>query len=464
VSFEMTSSKPRWYGNGCWSALRSYWTGSSSDGIVRDRGITNGLVVRKYGGSSLATLHQVRQVAMAVADASRSARLVVVVSARGQATDDLLCLAAQVGGTPSSPRSSREVDQLLATGEGASSALLAIALRQLSVPAVSLSGAQAGIRAGGRHGSGVIKSIDTGPIRRLLAEGNVVVVAGFQGVNADGDVVTLGRGGSDTTAVALAAELSADRCEIFTDVDGVFTADPRVIPDAQVLADVDSGVMVEMAFAGAKVLHSRAVELAAMNGVDVHVGNTCGEALGTVVTEWPEHQMLENRGVLVAVTHDLDVARVLVHSAGPGTDLAAELLGVLARHSVAVDLVARSGPNEEVFRMGFTIRRSDVDQIRQPLQDAVGDAGGVRVDDNIGKLSLIGVGLLNRPEYTARLFAALSAADIPTSWVSTSQLRTSVTVPLDRVVAAVAALHREFRLCPDDLRRDDLRPDLTASA
>jgi aspartate kinase len=400
--------------------------------------------VQKYGGTSVADVPAMRRVADWVAHSHHEGNpTVVVVSARGGETDQLLRLAGEVN--PDRPP--REVDQLLATGECAAAALLAMAVRRLGVPAHSLSGPRAGILASGRHGAGVIAAVDTTEIRHRLADGDVVVVAGFQGLNAAGDVITLGRGGSDTTAVALAAELSAARCEIYTDVPGVLTADPRVVPNARVLPGVDPNVMAEMAFAGARVLHSRAVELAAMERVEVHVRSSFMPGAGTVISGRAVEEMLETRNSIVAVAHDLDVARVLVRTATSGRDPAPEVLAVLAAHTVPVDLVARSGPQEDEFRIGFTIRRSDVDEVLTPLREAVAPLDGrVRVDAHVGKVSVIGMGLLNRPECTARMLAALATAGIPTSWVSISQLRTSAIVPRDRVVEAVSLLHETFGL------------------
>ncbi|WP_018685547.1 aspartate kinase [Actinokineospora enzanensis] len=410
------------------------------------------VLVQKYGGSSLSTLDRVRGVARRVAAAHTGGRpTVVVVSARGDTTDALIGEAAALGTAPDA----RELDQLLATGECASAALLAIGLRGLGVPAVSLTGRQAGIRVAGRHGAGRIDEIDTTRLERVLAGGSVAVVAGFQGtvgtygaddVDDADDVVTLGRGGSDTTAVALAAAIGARDCEIYTDVDGIYTADPRIVPTARKIPFVRPDVMAEMAFAGARVLHSRSVELAAMAGVPVHVRASVGDQSGTIVAPRGSNPMLETTGAVVAVTHDTDVARVLVRSRG-GTDLAAEVLDILARHCVPVDLVARSGPDEDEFRMGFTIRRSDVPEVRAALEAAAGAHGGqVRVDTAVGKVSLIGMGLLNRPEYVARMAAALARAGIATSWVSTSQLRASVTVHEGNVADSVVLLHREFGL------------------
>jgi aspartate kinase len=407
------------------------------------------ILVQKYGGSSLSTVDRLGVVARRVAEARRAGRrLVVVVSARGDTTDDLLGLAREVGGPAVASYAAREVDQLLVTGECAAAAQLAITLARLGVPAVSLTGPQAGIRVTGRYGGAMIDRIDTGRITELLGAGTVAVVGGFHGADRTGDVRTLGRGGSDTTAVAVAAAMGADRCEVFTDVDGVRSADPRVVARTRRLPRISPEAMAEMAFAGAGVLHSRAVELAAITGVELRVRSTTGPGAGTVVSRRGDTVLLETSGAVVAVTHDLDVARVLVHSRGRN-DLAAEVLEILARNSVPVDLVARSGPQEDEFRMGFTIRRSDVDDVRAALEKATGSRGGdVRVDDTVGKVSLIGMGLLNRPVYVARMTAVLAAAGIATSWVSTSQLRASVTVPRDRVCDAVTLLHEEFELGP----------------
>ncbi len=414
------------------------------------------VLVQKYGGSSLSTMDKLRAVARRVATEHLAGRpTLVVVSARGDTTDELLRLARDIGDLPETPATAREIDHLLVTGECASAAQLAMALGCLDVPAVSLSGRQAGIRVTGRHGAGVIDTIDTTRITGLLAAGNVVVVGGFHGVNELGDMITLGRGGSDTTAVALAAAVGARECEIYTDVDGIYTADPRIVPAARKVPNIGPDVMAEMAFAGAGVLHSRAVELAAMKQVAVHVRSSTGAELGTVVAldegGTPEVPgSLETSSPVLAVTHDLDVARVLVRSNGRA-DLAAEVLDILARNSVPVDLIARSGPHEDEFRMGFTVRRSDIGEVKAALERAAGSRdGAVRVDENVAKVSLIGMGLLSRPTYVARMIGALSTVDIPTSWVFTSQVRASVTVPRDRVVDAVRLLHTEFGLAPEE--------------
>ncbi|WP_371750342.1 aspartate kinase [Streptomyces sp. NBC_01283] len=406
------------------------------------------MLVQKYGGTSLQTLDCVRHAALRIAEARRrGSSMAVVVSARGDRTDALLRLAADVGASASS----RELDQLLAVGECESAALMALALNGLGVPAVSLTGHQAGIRTTDRHGDALIAGIDPARVSAAMDGGEVAVITGFQGVDQAGDVATLGRGGSDTTAVALAARLGASACEIYTDVDGVFSADPRILPAARCLPWIDPGVMAEMAFAGARVLHTRCIELAAMEGVEVHVRNASTQAPGTTVAGRQDSRPLETRRAVMAVTHDTDVARVLVHCRDIRRDLAPDVFDALAAEGTVVDLVARSGPHESEFRMGFTIRRSQAGPVRAALHELTAAFdGGVHFDENVGKVSVVGMGLLSRPEYTARLMAALAAAGIPTSWMSTSQMRLSVIVPQERTVEAVETLHHEFQLDRDE--------------
>jgi aspartate kinase len=311
------------------------------------------------------------------------------------------------------------------------------------VPAVSLTGGQAGIIVTGEHGAGIIDRIDTSVMLAMLADGEVPVVAGFQGVDADGNTRTLGRGGSDTTAVALAAEFGARRCEIYTDVDGIYTADPRLVPGARLLPAVPAPVMAEMSFAGAKVMYSRATELAGLRGVDVHVRSSITRQPGTTVIA-ATGGALENRGAVMAITHEQAVARVLVQA---DDDLARDVFLVLARLRTPVDLVARSGRDEPEFRMGFTIPSASLVSVVPPLRAMAAPRGGrVDVTEDVGKISMVGTGLLNRPEFVTRMLTALDEAGIVTSWVSATQLRTSMTVPSTRVAEAVTLLHNEFGL------------------
>lgn len=411
------------------------------------------IIVQKFGGSSLATPARLRAAAaVTCAAASAGHAVAVVVSARGNTTDELLSIATEVCVTARSGETAREVDQLLATGESASAALFALTLAAQGVPAVSLTGAQAGIRATGKPLAGVISQVAPDRITRALGKGRVAVVAGFQGETEQGDAITLGKGGSDTTAVALAAVLGARGCDIYTDVSGVYTADPRIASSARLIPRIDTKIMTEMAFSGARVMHSRAVELAALQNIDLHVRDPLTPGQGTTITPAAGGTPLESDGDIIAITHDLNVARMLVHASGRQTDLAAEVLAILAGQPAPVDMVARSGPHENEFRMGFTLRRSDARQIQALLERA--PAGlTVRVDDDVAKISIIGTGLLNRPEYMARMITALSAAGIPTRWVSSSQFRTSAIIPQHRAKDAVIILHRIFH--PDQTGSHD---------
>ncbi|MGN9911763.1 aspartate kinase [Phytohabitans sp. LJ34] len=392
-------------------------------------------VVQKYGGSSVATAARIAMVAERIAHI-RSAGwpVAVVVSATGDTTDDLLRLAAQVSGVPHP----RETDQLLATGECVSAALLAIALRDRGVPAVSLTGGQAGFRVSGPHGGGLVERVCTGRVRGLLADGNVVVVAGFQGVNDAGDVVTLGRGGSDTSAVALAAELGARVCRIYTDVAGVFTADPRMVPSARLLHRLPSDVMAELAFAGARVLHARSVELARMSDVDIEVRDAASDEPATVIE--CRSSGLESRSYVVAVAHDTDVVHLTVDGGVPPGDL----LDLLADQAAPPDLLsyAAAGP-----RCGFTVTAAGAARLSEPLAGLAAAYGGhVLTDAAAGKVSVVGTGLLSRPHLTGRVLTTLSSAGIAPTWIGGSQMRVSAVVPAAETVRAATVLHRAFGL------------------
>lgn len=407
-------------------------------------GFAGDVVVRKYGGSSLATDELVRHVARQIAAAVRAGRQVVtVVSARGDTTDELI---RQAGALSSRPPA-RELDQLLATGETASSALLAMALQELGIRAIALAGGQSGVLATGPHGAGIIVAVDTERMVRLLDAGQTVILAGFQGVTADGDTITLGRGGSDTTAVAVAAELGARVCEIYTDVDGIFTADPRVVPDARLMPAVGIDVMAEMAFAGARVMHSRAVELAALYGVDIHVGHSAGSAIGTRITNEDGADMLEDKAAVTAVVHDPEVARVTLNTAGSGEDPAAAAFRLLARQAIPSDMTSVSQRSGDGLALALTVHRSHSAAVASSFRELAGSGRDrVAVDDSLAKVSIIGKGLLNRPEYAARMLSSLTGSGIEAGSLSASQLRVSVTVPRHDAERAVSLLHSEFGL------------------
>jgi aspartate kinase len=403
-----------------------------------------GIVVQKYGGSSVATAEHIKAVAERIGRARQSGvDLVVVASAMGKTTDGLLRLAGEVSRKPSP----REVDQLLATGEEQSVALLAMALHDRGLPAVSLTGPQAGMTVTGRYGSGVISEIRPERIHRFLEEGQVVIVAGFQGMNSLGDVMTLGRGGSDTTAVALAAALDAQRCEIYTDVDGVYTADPRIVKGARRIPVISPEEMAEMSWRGAKVMHPRAVELGALYGVEIHVRSSFEEGPGTVITGGKDLEHLETRETLAGIVHDLDVARITLNGIRTGPGTLSRIFTPLAEGGVSVDVIVESGVKGGTADVAFTVRRSDFAEARRLAGEVASSLGGVvEGEEGLGKVSVVGTGMLNRPGYAARMFDSLGKAGIPIRMVSTSEIQVTCVVPAERVEEAVRRLHEDFEL------------------
>ncbi len=426
---------------------------------MTDEGIGEmAIVVQKYGGSSVATVERIRAVALRVAEAARAGDgVVVVVSARGKTTDELLGLAAQLTARPAG----RELDQLLATGEAQSMALLALALDGLGVRARSLSGGQAGIRTAGRWGRARIARITTGRLRAVLAAGEVAIVAGFQGVNGRREVQTLGRGGSDTTAVALAAALGARRCDIFTDVDGVYTADPRLVPDAIRLERIGYAAMAELAWRGAKVMHPRAIELGALYGVEIAVRSSLDTGPGTIIgpaappangQHERQHdaqtgaETMERGGTLSGVVHDAQIARITVAGLPGGPTTLARIFGPLAGAEVSIDVIAESTGPDGTIELGFTVA-SDELALALPIVEEAARALGARVaaQRDLAKVSLVGTGMLNRPGYVARLFATLAEAAIPCLMVSTSEISVTCVIPEEQATLAVARLHATFR-------------------
>ncbi|HEV8045281.1 MAG TPA: aspartate kinase [Rubrobacter sp.] len=406
---------------------------------------TLGIVVQKYGGSSVATAEHIKAVAERVKKAreEEGLDLVVVVSAMGKTTDRLLSLASEVAGRPAP----REIDQLLSTGEQQSVALLAMALHDRGVAATSLSGPQAGMKITGRYGSGLISEIQPERMHNLLAEGQVVIVAGFQGMNALGDVMTLGRGGSDTTAVALAAALGADRCEIYTDVEGIYTADPRIVPGARRIPEISSSEMAEMAWRGAKVMHPRAVELGALYGVEIHVRSSFDKGPGTIIREDTDLERLETRETLAGIVHDLDVSRVTLTGIRTGPGTMSRIFAPLATAGVSVDVIVESAPKEGFSDVAFTVSRAGFAEARRLAGEVADSLGGeVEGEEDLGKVSVVGTGMLNRPGYAAKMFDSLGRASVPIRMVSTSEIQVTCVIPAAQVEEAVRRLHEDFEL------------------
>ncbi len=400
------------------------------------------LIVQKYGGSSLADAKKLKNVARRIVQTGDAGnRVVVVVSAMGDTTDDLMALASQVSRHPDT----RELDVLLSTGEIVASTLLAMALREMGHPAISLTGAQAGIMTDTVYNRARIQKIETRRITRELDGGHIVIVAGFQGITAGMDVTTLGRGGSDTTAVALAAGLKARECQIYTDVDGVYTADPRLVPEARQLEEIGYEEMLEMATYGSRVLHARAVELGELYHIPILVASSFGKNTGTLIHG---EVAMEGRNKVRSVAHDLDVAKITVLGVPDRPGIAARIFVALAEAGVSVDTIVQNASVENITDLTFTVAKSQLEaamKVVAPLAREMGARECV-TDARLGKVSIIGTGMQNAPGYAARMFRALSDAGINIQLIATSEIRITCIIDETRVKDAVRALHRAFEL------------------
>jgi aspartate kinase len=401
------------------------------------------MIVQKFGGTSVKSVARIRNVAGLVKRAAEQAPVVVVVSAMGDTTDYLVKLAGQAAVAPHG----RELDALLATGEQISTALLAMTLTDLGARAVSLTGSQLGITTESIHTAARIVDIRTERINRYLEEGFIVVAAGFQGMNEKGDITTLGRGGSDTTAVALAAALGASVCDIYTDVSGVYTADPNLVPTAKLLKEISYEEMLEMARVGAQVLHPRAVELARKHHLRVRVRNTFDpEHGGTTLTGADE---MELSRTVSGVTVDRDQATLTILKVPDTPGVAGEVFGSLASRRVGVDMIIQAFHRDRsVNDISFTIRRSDLPSAREVLEEAACRLGaeGVLADEDAAKVSIIGAALMDQPETAARMFAVLGQAGINIKMISTSEIRISCIVSERDSNRAVRVIHDLFHL------------------
>lgn len=405
------------------------------------------LVVQKYGGSSVATAERIRRVAERIVETKRRGDdVVVVVSAMGDTTDELLDLAQQVSPAPPA----REMDMLLTSGERISNALVAMAIHSLGAEARSFTGSQAGVVTTGVHGNAKIIDVTPGRVRDALDEGSIVLVAGFQGVSQDSkDVTTLGRGGSDTTAVALAAALNADVCEIYTDVDGIFTADPRIVPDARHLEKVSFEEMLEMAACGAKVLMLRCVEYARRYDVPVHVRSSYTTKPGTIVSGSMEDIPVEE-AILTGVAHDRSEAKVTVVGLPDEPGYAAKIFRAVADAEINIDMVLQNISKVETGKtdITFTLPKTDGPTAVTKLTAMQEEIGFSKVlyDDHIGKVSLIGAGMKSHPGVTATFCEALAEAGINIDLISTSEIRISVLTKDSELDDAVRVLHAAFGL------------------
>ncbi|MCX5196002.1 aspartate kinase [Streptomyces sp. NBC_00249] len=411
-----------------------------------------GLVVQKYGGSSVADAEGIKRVAKRIVDTKKNGhQVVVVVSAMGDTTDELIDLAEQVSPMPAG----REFDMLLTAGERISMALLAMAIKNLGHEAQSFTGSQAGVITDSVHNKARIIDVTPGRIRTALDEGNIAIVAGFQGVSADSkDITTLGRGGSDTTAVALAAALDAEVCEIYTDVDGVFTADPRVVKKAKKIDWISSEDMLELAASGSKVLLHRCVEYARRYNIPIHVRSSFSGLPGTWVSnENPQGDAQVEHAIISGVAHDVSEAKVTVVGVPDKPGEAAAIFRAIADAEINIDMIVQnvSAASTGLTDISFTLPKAEGHKAIEALEKAKAKIGfeSLRYDDQIGKISLVGAGMKTNPGVTASFFQALSDAGVNIELISTSEIRISVVTRQDDVNEAVRAVHTAFGLDSD---------------
>jgi len=400
------------------------------------------MIVQKYGGTSVGSAARIRRVCRRIAETVRAGHQVVaVVSAMGHTTDRLIGLARQVSGDPPP----RELDMLVANGETITAPLVAMCLQDQGVPAVSLTGPQAGVRTSNHHSRARIREIRPARIQEALRLGVVPVVAGFQGITEDLEITTLGRGGSDTTAVALAAALDADACEIYTDVDGILTADPRVVPEARLLRHIAYEEILELAAVGARVMHPRAVEIGELYGVPIHVRSSFHRRPGTmIVSEVP----MEDRNRVRGVAHELEVAKVTVVGVPDRPGVAAAVFEPLSRAGISVDVIVQNVSTQGHTDLTFTVGEADLGSAMRLVEPAVQEVGadGIRQAGGLAKVSLVGTGMLGTPGIAARMFRTLADSGINIEMISTSEIRITCIVERDQALPAVRALHAAFRL------------------
>ncbi|MCL4371589.1 MAG: aspartate kinase [Chloroflexi bacterium] len=400
------------------------------------------LLVQKFGGTSVANPDRIRAVAARVLRTQQEGHeVVVVVSAMGDTTDDLIALARQVAEQPSD----RELDLLLSTGETVSCTLMAMAFRAMGQEAVALTGAQAGIITDNSHRRARIVAVDPQRVTQELEKGRTVIVAGFQGITDGSDITTLGRGGSDTTAVALAAGLHADRCEIYTDVDGVFTADPRVEPRARKLDEISYEEMLELAKLGARVMHPRAVELGEAYHLPIVVRSSFNDNLGTLITGGKQ---MEYRRKVRGIAHDPDVAKITVVGIKDRPGVASKIFVPLADAGVNVDVIVQGTAVDGVAHLSFTVSKDDLGKAVSLIKNLLGEIGAQTVlsSPGLAKVSIVGTGIQYTPGYAARMFQVLGDHNINIEGITTSDIRITCLIDQSRVQEAVQALHEAFIL------------------
>ncbi|MDD5094325.1 MAG: aspartate kinase [Dehalococcoidia bacterium] len=400
------------------------------------------IIVQKYGGSSVADAEKIKNVARRIIRVKEAGNdVVVVVSAMGKTTDNLIALAKQLSDQPDE----RELDRLLATGEMVSCSLMALAIKAMGHNAISLTGPQAGVRTDSSHSRARITGVTPARMKREIKNGNIVVVAGFQGINQDLDITTLGRGGSDTTAVALAISLKAKQCNIYTDVDGVYTADPRIVPNARKLEEIGYEEMLEMASVGAKVMHSRAVELGWIYGMPILVASSLNDNPGTLIHGGIP---MEVRNKVSGIAHDINVAKVTVVGVPDEPGVAGAIFQALADQGISVDTIVQNVSIKGTTDLTFTVGQVDLNKamkVVKPVAESINALDCVS-DTNVGKISVVGSGMQTTPGYAARMFKALADEGINIQMISTSEIKITCIIDAGKVAQAASALHTAFDL------------------
>lgn len=398
------------------------------------------LIVQKYGGTSVGSLERIQNVANRVAKAKDAGNdLVIVVSAMSGETNKLIEYAHYFSKTPSK----REMDILLSSGERVTASLLAIALQEMGYKAIALTGRQAGIITDSSHTYARIESIKTDAIKKELEKGNIVIVAGFQGINKDGDVTTLGRGGSDLSAVALAGALKADACEIYSDVDGVYTTDPRIEPKAKKLDKISYDEMLELSSLGAKVLQNRSVELAKKMGVKIIAKSSFTDAEGTIISK--EDRSMEEV-VVSGIALDKNQARVSLRDVVDRPGIAAEIFNILANEQINVDMIIQNASKEGMTNLGFTVPQSELERAKKAIESFAHDYGSVDYDENVCKVSIVGVGMKSHSGIAAKAFSVMAENNINIEMISTSEIKISMIIDEKFGELAVRVLHEAYEL------------------
>jgi len=402
----------------------------------------NKIIVQKYGGSSVVNIERIKKVAEKIVErAKEGSRVVVVVSAMGKTTDELIKMAGQITSSPDE----RELDMLISTGEQVSIALLTMAIHSLGWDAISFTGMQAGIVTNAVHTRAKVTAVNHKKLKLALEKGKIIIVAGFQGIDANGDITTLGRGGSDTTAIALAAQLKADGCEIYTDVDGVYTADPRIVPTARRIPAISYDEMAEMASLGARVMHYRAIDLARNYKVKIVVKSSFIPGEGTLIKE--VDSMLE-KVIVRGVTQETNVGKIVIQGVPDIPGVAYKLFNALAEEEIIVDMIIQSSHRNKINDIAFTVDLGDFNKsikITKQLAEKIGAEGAIS-EPEVAKVSIVGAGITSDPAMAARMFGALAKEGINIDMISTSGIRISCLIKASRIKDAVKAIHKEFNL------------------